>query len=172
MLLASGGSSGSQQTTTVVASGTSTTTSATTTEQAASQLAPVRQLRQTTRVTPPPALIAPPVTGSDGQYNTGPNCSDNPSSPLPGCADSPSTPNGDPETTCAGGITTDAQTTSCGLAENVKAAYRHDGTLVGRSPERGRDYVFACRTGGPGTTHMTICHGQAGSAILYLRWQA
>ncbi len=127
----------------------------------------------TTNSTPqaPPPLGAPGVTGTDGQgYNVGPGCSDNPSSSLPGCADSPSAPNGDPEATCPGGITVDSQTTSCGLAENVKAAYHSDGLVVALSPERRRSYAFTCQTGGAGTTHMTICHGQAGSATLYLRW--
>ena len=126
-----------------------------------------------TNVTPqaPLPLNAPGVTGTDAQgYNTGAGCSDNPSSTQPGCADSPSTPNGDPETTCPGGISIDRQTTSCGLAENVKAAYRSDGLIVAVSPERGRSYAFTCQTGGPGTTHMTICHGQTGNSTLYLRW--
>jgi hypothetical protein len=111
------------------------------------------------------------VTGHDAQgFNVGANCSDNPSSPLPGCSDSPSTPNGDPEGSCANGITVDRSTTSCGLAQNVFAAYRSDGPVTALSPERGRDYTFTCQTGGPGTTGYTICQGQAGSSPLYLRW--
>lgn len=170
VLLAAGGGGSAAATTTVVSR----------TRTAVTPVTPVMPVTPTTstggqstpRLEPPPPLLAPSVTGSDGQYNTGPNCSDNPSSALPGCADSPSTPNGDPEVTCANGITADKQTTSCGLAQNVKAAYRGDGTVIARSPERGRDYAFSCQTGGSGTTHMTICHGQAGTAILYLRWQA
>ncbi len=119
----------------------------------------------------PPPLNGARVTGTDAHgYNVGAGCSDNPNSPQPGCADSPSTPSGDPTGACSGGITIDRQTTSCGLAENVKAAYRSDGIVVAVSPERGRSYTFTCQTGGSGTTHMTICHGQAGNAILYLAW--
>lgn len=174
LLTSSGGGHSANATTTVVSGSPSITTASSTSAAAgdgAGELVPGGQSTHGAKTpSPPPPLVAPPVTGSDGQYNTGPNCSDNPSSPLPGCADSPSTPNRDPEATCSGGITTDAQTTSCGLAVNVKAAYRRDGTVIARSPERGRDYAFTCQTGGAGTTHMTICHGQAGTAILYLRW--
>jgi hypothetical protein len=118
-----------------------------------------------------PSGVAGTVTGRDAQgYNVGVNCSDNPSAPQPGCSDSPSTPNGGPEGPCANGVTVDRQTTSCGLAQNVQSAYTSDGQLTALSPERNQSYSFSCQTGGPGTTGMTICQGQAGSATLYVRW--
>jgi hypothetical protein len=110
-------------------------------------------------------------TGRDASgFNIGPGCSDNPTSPLPGCADSPNVPAGDPSGTCSNGITIDRHSTSCGLAENVYANYRGDGTVRALSPERDRDYTFTCKTAGPGTTGYTICLGKAGASPLYLRW--
>lgn len=111
------------------------------------------------------------VAGTDAAgYNTGPGCSDNPSTPLPGCSDSPSVPNGDPPGTCTGGIVVDKTTTSCGLAVNVQQAYTGDGALSADSPERGQNYTFNCSTGGSGTTGDTFCIGQAGASELYVRW--
>jgi hypothetical protein len=112
-----------------------------------------------------------PATGTDASgFNVGPGCSDNPASSLPGCNDSPSVPIGHPPGTCANGITIDRQTTSCGLAENIYSSYTGDGPVTARSPERGRDYTFTCKTMGPGTTGYTICLGKASSSSLYLRW--
>jgi hypothetical protein len=112
-----------------------------------------------------------PVTGTDPhRFNIGPGCSDDPASALPGCDDSPSVPVGHPPHECPNGITIDRQTTSCGLAENVLSSYTEDGSVTARSPERGQDYTFTCKTAGPGTTRYTICLGRAGSSLLYLRW--
>jgi hypothetical protein len=112
-----------------------------------------------------------PATGTDASgFNVGPGCSDNPASSLPGCNDSPSVPVGHPSGTCANGITIDRQTTSCGLAENIYSSYTEDGPVTARSPERGQDYTFTCKTAGPGTTGETICLGRAGTSPLYLRW--
>jgi hypothetical protein len=126
---------------------------------------------------PSPTFAAAPggfpgvtVTGRDGEgFNTGPGCSDNPSSVQPGCRDSPSAPSGS-EKNCGGGLTVDAQSTSCGLAQSVRSNYHGDGALTAYSPERGANYAFTCSTGGPGTTHLTICIGHAGAAELYVRW--
>jgi hypothetical protein len=113
-----------------------------------------------------------PVTGSDPHgFNIGSRCSDDPASALPGCDDSPSVPIGHPPGDCPNGITIDRQTTSCGLAENVHSSYTEDGSVTARSPKRGRDYTFTCKTAGPGTTHYTICLGRAGLSLLYLRWR-
>ncbi|HEY4898005.1 MAG TPA: hypothetical protein VII01_18190 [Solirubrobacteraceae bacterium] len=110
------------------------------------------------------------VTGRDREgFNTGPGCSDNPSSLQPGCSDSPSAPSGS-DKSCGGGLTVDSQSTSCGLAQSVRSNYHGDGALTAYSPERGASYAFTCSTGGPGTTHLTICVGRAGSAELYVRW--
>jgi serine/threonine protein kinase len=133
----------------------------------------------TTNTTPPPLTTnaqavpsAPGVTGRDASgYNTGPGCSDNPTSPLSGCADAPSIPSGDPGRTCPhDGLVVDAQTTSCALAENVHSNYTSDGPVTAFSPERGNNYTFRCQTGGQGTTGFTICLGQAGNSPLYVRW--
>jgi hypothetical protein len=119
----------------------------------------------------PASFLGAGVTGRDASgYNTGPSCSDNPSSSLPGCRDSPSTPNG-VDRSCPSGITVDAQSTTCGLATSVRANYRGDGLVTGYSPERGSSYTFSCYTGGPGTTGYTICIGHAGSSELYVRWK-
>lgn len=135
-----------------------------------------------TSVQPPPATTdtttststtatASDVTGQDANgFNTGPNCSDNPSSSLPGCSDSPSTPNGDPEGSCPNGITVDQQTTTCGLAENVYSSYTSDGQVMATSPKTGQSFTFTCQTAGTGTTGYTICHAQDGASTLYLRW--
>lgn len=113
----------------------------------------------------------PPVSGRDARgFNFGPGCSDDPANSLPGCSDSPSVPAGDPSGTCANGITVDSQTTTCGLAENVYFSYIEDGPVTAESPKTGEDYVFTCRTAGPGTTEETICLGQAGSSPLYVIW--
>jgi zinc-ribbon domain len=118
----------------------------------------------------PPGFPGAPVTGRDREgFNIGPGCSDNPSSVQPGCSDSPSAPSGS-DTSCGGGLTVDSQSTSCGLAQNVRSGYHGDGAVTAYSPERGANYTFTCGTGGPGTTHMTICIGHAGSAELYARW--
>jgi len=127
--------------------------------------------------TPTPAPAPAPagfpgarVTGRDGEgFNIGAGCSDNPSSLQPGCSDSPSAPSGS-DKSCGGGLTVDSQSTSCGLAQSVRSNYHGDGALTAYSPERGASYAFTCSTGGPGTTHMTICIGRAGSAELYVRW--
>ncbi len=114
---------------------------------------------------------APTVTGQDpAGFNIGPGCSDDPQSPDQGCSDSPSTPNRDSEGQCPNGITIDAQTTTCDLAESVHGNYTSDGSVTGYSPKRGQNYTFTCQTGGPGTTGYTICQSMAGSAPLYLRW--
>lgn len=125
----------------------------------------------------PPPAAAPPnstpgaVSGQDGSgFNTGQGCSDNPNSSLPGCNDSPSIPAGDQAQSCPNGITVDATTTSCGLAENVYANYQTDGPVTALSPETGQVYTFDCFTGGPGTTGYVFCQGQAGNSALYLRW--
>lgn len=121
----------------------------------------------TTAAVPP----APNPTGQDAAgYNTGPGCSDDPSSSLPGCSDSPSTPSGDPEGSCPNGITVDAQTTTCGLAENVHNNYTSDGQVTARSPKTGQNYTFACQTGPSGTTGYTICQAEDNGSTLYLRW--
>jgi zinc-ribbon domain len=118
----------------------------------------------------PPGFPGAPVTGRDGEgFNTGPGCSDNPASQQPGCSDSPSAPSGS-DSSCGGGLTVDSQSTSCGLAQNVRSSYHGDGAVTAYSPERGASYTFTCSTGGSGTTHMTICIGRAGSAELYVRW--
>ena len=111
------------------------------------------------------------VTGVDQSgFNFGPGCSDDPASTRPGCSDSPDVAAGDPHGGCAGGITVDSQTTSCALAESVKANYSGDGLVTAFSPERSRRYQFNCQTAGPGTTRYTICLGQASGTRLYLRW--
>ena len=116
-------------------------------------------------------LAAGTVTGRDaGGYNIGRGCSDDPGSSLPGCRDAPTIPKGGTKGTCRGRLTIDAQTTTCGLAENIRAAYRRDGLVTALSPERGRDYTLNCRTSGPGTSGDTICQGRIGKAPLYLRW--
>ena len=113
----------------------------------------------------------PTPTGQDSAgYNTGPSCSDDPNSPLPGCSDSPSTPNGDPNGSCPNGITVDAQTTTCGLAENVYSNYSSDGQVSATSPKTGHTITFDCQTGGSGTTGYTICVRHDGAVTLYLRW--
>jgi hypothetical protein len=145
---------------------TTATTSTTTTTSATST-----QSEEGARTPNLFAESGPPATGSDARgFNDGPACSDDPASPLPGCNDSPSVPAGHPSGTCANSITTDRQTTSCGLAENVRSGYTKDGLLTARSPERSSDYRFTCKTAGPGTTGYTICLGRAGSSQLYLRW--
>lgn len=112
-----------------------------------------------------------PVSGRDARgFNFGPGCSDDPANPLPGCSDSPSVPAGDPSGTCPNGITVDSQTTTCGLAENVYFSYIEDGPVTAESPKTREDYVFTCRTAGPGTTEETICLGRAGSSPLYVIW--
>lgn len=120
---------------------------------------------------PQPAPSAPGVTGRDANaYNTGPGCSDNPTSPLQGCADSPSVVAGDSQGSCPNGITIDSQTTSCGLAENVRSNYTSDGSVTASSPGGGSSATFSCRTGGQGTTGFTICVGQGDSVSRYVRW--
>jgi hypothetical protein len=119
----------------------------------------------------PAQATAPDVTGQDASgYDTGPGCSDNPSTALPGCSDSPSTPHGDPSRSCSSGITVDAQTTTCGLAQNVYAAYFGDGQVTATSPKTGQTFVFSCQTGGTGTTGYTICQADDNGTPLYLRW--
>lgn len=114
----------------------------------------------------------PAVTGRDAsRFNVGPGCSDNPSSSLPGCRDSPSVPRGDPEGTCPGGTTVDLQTTTCALAQNVRAAYHADGSVTAYSPERSRSYTFNCFTAGPGTTGYRFCLGSVNTSELYVRWR-
>jgi serine/threonine protein kinase len=161
-------------TTTSVARTQTTTASPTTGRTAASATTSTTARLPTARPPTAPSQSvpsAPAVTGSDTSgYNTGLGCSDNPASPLPGCADSPSVPNGDPEQSCPNGLTVDAQTTSCGLAERVYSNYTSDGSVTALSPERGSDDTFTCQTGGPGTTGLTICVGQAGGSPLYVRW--
>jgi hypothetical protein len=113
----------------------------------------------------------PSPTGQDTNgYNIGPGCSDNPNSPLPGCSDSPSIPAGDPSGSCPNDITLDALTTTCGLAENLRANYRLDGTVTAVSPETGQTFAFTCLTGGAGTTGYTICEAEDGARLLYARW--
>lgn len=113
---------------------------------------------------------AQPIGRDARGFNVGPGCSDDPASSLPGCSDAPSVPNGDPAGTCPNGLTIDRLTTSCGLAESVYADYAGDGPVSAFSPERDRDYTFECRTSGAGTTGYRFCLGQAGEAILYVRW--
>src|SRR5262249_52429728 len=115
----------------------------------------------------PPSVPGP--TGQDAAgYNTGPGCSDDPNSSLPGCSDSPSIPNGDPAGSCPNRITVDAQTTTCGLAENVYSTYSSDGEVSANSPKTGQTLTLYCQTGSTGTTGYTICEGQDGAATLYL----
>lgn len=170
-------STSSQTTTTVAVQSVTTTTSSDTGSGGASSdgstgntpgnSGPAATSSENSRSLP----TAPTVTGQDSSgYNIGPGCSDNPQSSLQGCSDSPSTPAGDPEGQCPNGITVDAQTTTCALAESVYNAYTGDGNVDGYSQERKRSYTFTCRTGGSGTTGYTICEGLAGSAPLYLRW--
>jgi hypothetical protein len=120
---------------------------------------------------PQPAPSAPGVTVRDASgYNTGPGCSDNPASPLQGCADSPSVVAGDSEGSCPNGVTIDSQTTSCGMAENVRSNYSSDGSVTASSPGVGTIATFTCRTGGQGTTGFTICVGQGDNPSRYVRW--
>ncbi len=81
---------------------------------------------------------------------------------------SPSPPNGDPAGSCANGVLVDRQTTSCGLAQNIQAAYATDGPVTALSPERDRDYTLDCESG---TTGFIVCTGRAGDATLYTWWQ-
>jgi hypothetical protein len=150
----------------------SNTASSTANSGTASTAGPTTNSSTTTVSTPVPQTTASNVTGRDANgFNTGPGCSDNPNTLLPGCSDSPSTPNGDPESSCpSNGVIVDAQTTTCGLAENVFAGYTSDGVVSARSPKTGQSYSFSCQTAGPGTTRFTICHAQDGGTTLYMRW--
>lgn len=121
----------------------------------------------------PPASGTPTgvVNGQDGGgFNVGQGCSDNPHSSLLGCNDSPSMPVGDSARTCAGGITIDAQTTTCGLAQAVLANYQTDGPVSVLNPDTGQNERLSCLTGGSGTTGYVFCQGEAASGALYLRW--
>jgi hypothetical protein len=126
----------------------------------------------TITVAPGHLPLSPTVTGQDAMgYNIGSGCSDNEGSPLPGCSDSPSTPLGDPVGMCPNGIRIDQQTTTCGLAENVRSSYTSDGSVTAFSLKTQKDYVFTCQTGPvPGTTGYTICESQDGPSTLYVRW--
>jgi hypothetical protein len=110
------------------------------------------------------------VTGTDTNgYNVGIGCSDDPADPTQGCNDAPTIPASDSMGHCAGGITIDSTTTSCGLAMAVKAAYTNDGPVTASDPATGQTYTLNCMTSGQGTSGDTICLGH-GSSAGYLRW--
>ncbi len=119
----------------------------------------------TTTVSAVPSVPSAPTGTDSSGYNTGSGCSDNPASTLPGCSDAPSVPSGDTSASCANGLTVDARTTSCPLAQSVRSAYTTDGPVTVSSN------VFDCKTGGTGTTGFTICTAPTESGtILYVRW--
>jgi serine/threonine protein kinase len=119
--------------------------------------------------TSPPArtttVVEKTVTVSASPTVTATSSAQPPASPS--ATAPPSPPNGDPTGTCASGVMVDRQTTSCGLAQSVQAAYTSDGLVSALSPERGRDYTFDCQSGATG---FVVCTGRAGDATLYTWW--
>jgi hypothetical protein len=164
-----GASSGSSNPTTVAPASPATPTPGATTPNQTKTAHGTGRGTQTVG-TAPNVLTGSAVTGQDPSgMNTGPGCSDNPSSSLPGCNDSPTAPNGGAhEGPCANGITIDSATTSCSLAEQVRSAYSSDGQVSVTSG--GSVYHFLCQTGGRGTTGYTFCESNTSSGTLYLRW--